>query len=128
MKPIELLAAIALGTSPIAHAAGGHDHGTDHKPAHGGLVVESHHLDFELVVKPEALQLFVRDHGKPVDVSKATGKLTLLSGNEKLELPLTPAGDHLASKGNYTLQAGRPVIAQVVFPGKASVAARFVLR
>jgi hypothetical protein len=55
----------------------------EHKPMHGGVLVAVKDIHYELVANPTALRLFVRDHGKPVDVSKTTAKLTLLSGTEK---------------------------------------------
>ena len=39
-------------------------------------------VDYELVAKPELIQLHLRDHGKPVDVSKVSAKLTLLQHGE----------------------------------------------
>ena len=72
MKLIHLITAITLGLSGLAFAAGGHDHGHEHKPLHGGIVTEVKDMDYELVAKPEQIQLFVRDHGKPADVSKAS--------------------------------------------------------
>lgn len=83
MKAINLLATLALGLAGSAHAADTHNHGHEHKPLHGGIVTEVKGMDYEFVAKPEVLQLHVRDHGKPVDVSKASAKVTLLAGTEK---------------------------------------------
>ena len=66
MKTTTLLAALALTLAGTAFAAGGHDH----SPKHGGVVAEAKDVDYELVAKPAAIQLHLRDHGKPVDVSK----------------------------------------------------------
>lgn len=54
MKTIQLLlvsALLAIGTS--AFAAGNHDHGHEHKPLHGGVVVEASDMGFELVAKAD---------------------------------------------------------------------------
>ena len=57
MKTSILLAAIALTLSGTAFAAGGHDH----SPKHGGVVAEAKDMDYELVAKPAAIQLHLRD-------------------------------------------------------------------
>ena len=92
MKTHATIAAISLTFASAAFAAGGkHDHAHEHQPMHGGVVVEVRDMDYELVAKPEAIQLHVRDHGKPADVSKASANVTLLTGAEKQEVELKPA-------------------------------------
>ena len=72
MKTQALLASITLALAGSAFAAGDkHNHAHEHKPLHGGVVVEVKDIDYELVASPTALRLYVRDHGKPVDMSKA---------------------------------------------------------
>lgn len=124
MKLSHLFASLALVASGAAFAGGNHD---DHKPKHGGIVVAGKAMDFELVAKPDVLQLYLRDHGKPMDASKATAKLTLLAGTEKQEVELTPVGDKLEAKGSFKVAAGTKVVAVVSLAGKASTA-RFVLK
>ena len=127
MKSIHFLAALALSISSLAYAAGGHDHGSDHKPVHGGIVVEANHMEFELVATPNAISLHLRDHGKPMDVSKATAKVTLLAGSQKQEIELKPERDKLVAKGAFKTEAGAKTIAQVSVNGKTTTA-RFVLK
>lgn len=127
MKFPQLLAVLALAAGGATFAADNHDHGHDHKPLHGGLVVEVKDMDYELVAKPDLLQLHLRDHGKAVDVSKFAAKLTLLSGTEKQEVELKPAGDKLEAKGNFKVATGTKVVAVVLMVGKSSTA-RFVLK
>ena len=127
MKFPQLIAALALATTGAAFAADNHAHGHEHKPLHGGLVVEVKDMDYELVAKPDLLQLHLRDHGKAVDVSKVTAKLTLLSGTEKQQVELKPAGDKLEAKGSFKVAAGTKVVAVVLTTGKYSTA-RFVLK
>ena len=62
---------------------------------HGGVVAEVKDMDFELVAKPTAIQLYLRGHGKSPDLSKATAKVTLLTGTEKQEIELKPVGKRL---------------------------------
>ena len=102
-------------------------HGHGDKPLHGGLVTEIKDMDYELVAKPDVLQLYVRDHGKPVDVSRATAKITLLSGSDKQEIDLKPSGDKLEAKGSFKVAPGTKVVAQVNLASKAATA-RFVLK
>ena len=107
MKFAQLLTVLALSTSGASFAADkhDHDHGHEHKPMHGGVVVEVKDMDYELVVKPDVLQLYLRDHGKPADISKTSAKLTLLSGSDKQEVELKPAGDKLEAKGSFKTTA-----------------------
>lgn len=124
MKPIHLIAAITLGLSGFAFAAGGHEH----KSLHGGIVTEVKDVDYELLVKPDAIMLFVRDHGKPVNISQASAKATLLSGTEKREIDLKPAGGMLEAKGNFNAISGAKVLITITLPGKPAATARFVLK
>ena len=125
MKLVRLIAALAFAATGAAFAAENHSH--DPKPQHGGAVVEVKDIEYELVAKPELLQLHLRDHGKAVDVSKATAKLTLLAGTDKQEVELKPAGDKLEAKGNFKVAANTKVVAVVSLAGKSSTA-RFVLK
>jgi hypothetical protein len=130
MKTPDLLAAIAIAlafASP-AFAAGNHGHAHDHKPMHGGVVVEVKDMDLELVAQPAAIRLYLRDHGKPTDVSQVSAKLTLLTGTEKQEVELKPAGDKLEAVGNFKVGAGTKVVAVVTNAGKPPRIARFSLR
>ena len=99
MKPIHLIAAVTLSMSGLTFAAGGHDHGHEHKPLHGGVVSEVKDMDYELVAKPDSIQLYLRDHGKPADITKGSAKLTVLSGNQKQEINLIPDGERFLAKG-----------------------------
>jgi hypothetical protein len=93
----------------------------------GGVLSTVKDVDYELIAKPDVLQLYIRDHGKPVDVSKTTAKVTLLSGSEKQEVELKPMGDKLEAKGSFKISAGTKVVAQVVSAGKTS-SVRFALK
>lgn len=127
-KTLMLIAATALLSAGAAQAAGKHEHAHDHKPLHGGVVVEVKDVDYELVAKPALLQLYLRDHGKPVDLSKASAKLTLLAGSEKQEVELKPAGDKLEAAGSFKVGAGTKVVAVVTNGGKPTGTARFTLK
>ncbi len=125
MKLVQLIATLALATTATAFAA--ENHGHDTKPLHGGALVVVKDIEYELVAKPDSLQLHLRDHGKPIDVSQASAKLTLLAGTDKQEVELKPVGDRLEAKGNFKVAANTKVVALVSVAGKSSTA-RFVLK
>ncbi len=121
MKFSQTFVALALVAAGAAFAGG------DHTPIHGGIFAAGKAMDLELVAKPDTLQLYLRDHGKPMDASKAKAKLTLLVGTEKQEVELQPAADKLEAKGSFKVPAGTKVVAVVSLGGKSSTA-RFVLK
>jgi hypothetical protein len=126
MKTQTLFACMALTLASSAFAAGEHKH--DQKPVHGGVVVEVKDIDYELVAKPTTIQLYLRDHGKQADVTKTTARLTLLSGTEKQEVDLKPAGDKLEATGTFKVGPGTKAVALVTIAGKPAGTVRFVLK
>ena len=128
MKTYPLLASFVLALAGSAFAADDkHDHAHEHKPLHGGVVVEVKDMDYELVAKATVIQIYLRDHGKPVDVSKASAKLTLLTGTEKQEVELKPAGDKLEASGSFKVGPGTKAVAVVTVGGKPATA-RFTVK
>ena len=126
-KKQALIAALLALACGLGLAAGEHHH--EQKPLHGGVVAEAGDLDFELVAKPDLIALYVRDHGKVAALTGATAKLTLLSGSEKSEATLAPAGERLEAKGAFKLGAGSKAVALVQLPGlKKTVNVRFALK
>ena len=122
-------AAFALAAAGTAFAAGDHKHAEDdHKPMHGGVVTPTKLMDYELVAKPTTIHLFLRDHGKSADVSKASAKLTLLNGTDKQEVELKPAGDKLEATGSFKVGPGTKAVAAVTLGGKSVGTVRFVLK
>jgi hypothetical protein len=120
-----VFALAALAAPGPAQAGGQHAH--DHAPKHGGVVVETRDFDLELVARAAAVQLYLRDHGKPIDISKASARLTLLTGSEKQEVELKPVGDRLEATGSFKVGPGTRAVAVVTVAGKASTA-RFSLK
>ncbi len=98
------------------------------KPIHGGVVSVVKDVNYELVAKADSIALYVTDHGKAIELTGGTAKLTILSGSERSDVPLTPAGERFEAKGNFKLGAGAKVAAQVSLPGKTAVAVRFTLK
>lgn len=129
MQLTHILAAWTVVFSGAAFAAEPHAHGHEHKPLHGGIVVEAGDIDFELVAKADSITLYVRDHGKPAATQGATGKLSLLNGSEKTEAVLVPAGDNkLEAKGSFKVGSGTKVVAAVTLAGRKPVNLRFALK
>ena len=124
MKTQALFASITLALAGSAFAAGDKH---EHKPLHGGVVVEVKDMDYELVAKPTVIQLHLRDHGKAADLTKATAKVTLLTGTEKQEVELKPAGDKLEATGSFRVGPGTKAVAVVTVAGKPATA-RFTLK
>ena len=84
-------------------------------------------LDYELVAQKNSLQLYIRDHGESIDMSKAQAKVTLLSGADKQEVELKPNGKKLEAAGNFKVSAGTKAVA-VVSNGSNKATARFVIK
>ena len=127
MKLQTLLTAAALTFTTTAFAADGHSH--DAKPLHGGVVTEASDIEFELVAKADTITLYVRDHGKPANTQGASGKLTILSGADKTEATLAPAGDNkLEAKGSFKAGPGTKFVATVTLQGKKPATMRFALK
>lgn len=125
MQTKAFLASITLALAGSAIAAGDKH---EHKPLHGGVVVEVKDMDYELVAKPAAIQLHLRDHGKPADVAKASAKLTVLNGTEKQEVELKPAGDKLEATGSFKIGPGTKAVAVVTIAGKPAGTVRFTIK
>jgi hypothetical protein len=113
-----LAAALTAGTA-WAHGDG--------VARHGGIVQMAGELKLELVAKGDAAELYLDDHGEAVPTAKLTGKLTVLSGGNKSEAKLEPAGDKLVAKG-VKLVKGDKVIAIVTTEDKQNNSARFVIK
>lgn len=123
LKTLTLCAALALA-APAALAAGNHDH----TAKHGGVVVDTKTADFEIVAKPDVLQIYVSDHGKPIKLDGAKAKVTLLNGADKSEAELSPAGDKLEAKGAFKVTKGTKGVAVITLAGKPATTARFEIK
>ncbi len=121
----KLLAVIVIGFSVIsANTALAHGGAI---PKHGGIVQTSSDLSFELVTTPEGVSIYVEDHGKPMNTTGMSGKLTVLNGTEKSEADLTPSGDRLQAKG-INLKSGAKVVAALNTVNKKAITVRFTVK
>jgi len=117
------VAAVLFGASSVAFADG------DHKTKYGGVLTVVKDVEYELVAKPDAITIYVDDHGKKVSTKGGTGKLTLLTGAEKSEVTLTPVGENgLEARGPMKVATGTKAVATITLQGKPAVSARFELR
>ena len=82
----------------------------------------------EMGVKPDTIKLYVRDHDKPLSVKEGSAKLTLLTGTDKFEVTLAPAGEALETKGTFAIIQGTKAVAVVSLPGKKVTTVRFVVQ
>lgn len=120
-KTLTFAALLALSGAAIA----ADDH---HGAKHGGIFVETKSLDFEVVAKPDLIQVYVGEHGKTVKLDGAKGKITLLNGSAKTEAELVPTGDKLEAKGSFKVAKGTKGIATVTLAGKPAATARFEVK
>lgn len=116
-----ILAALAVSAAAGASGAG-------HKARHGGTHLENKAMDMEVVAKPDVLQVYVSDHGKPLKIDGGKVKITLLNGAEKSEVELAPAGDKFEAKGAFKVAAGTKGIVLVTLAGKPGSTARFTVK
>lgn len=139
-KTMKAIAAGMIALSASAYAADdhkGHDHdkkqGVAHthesKAMHGGVVSVVKDMNYELVAKPNRLELYITDHGKPVDAKDAVATLTLLSAAGKEEVKLLPIGDNqLGGTGSFKTGAGTKALAVITMAGQFPVSVRFALK
>ena len=126
MKFSHLILAVSLSISGAAFAADNHGH--DAKPMHGGAVAEAKEVEYELVAGADKLQLYMRDHGKPVAVAGMTAKVTLLAGTEKQEAQLLAGDGKLEALGSFKVPAGTKAVVAVSKAGKSVASVRFTLK
>ena len=120
---------LALVTMAIALTATGNVFAHGAKANHGGIVQSANDLNFELVAKDGKATIYVEDHDEAFSTTGATGKLTILNGAEKTEVPLEAAGNNLlVAKGDVKLSKGAKVVAAINFADKRSVNVRFAIK
>ena len=124
---VALMVTFGFVATPAAFAAGTPD--DHHKPKFGGIVAEGKAFDAELVAKPDVLTVYVSDHGKPMSTKGARGKITLLSGTDKTEADLVPAGaNQLEARGKFNVAAGTKALVAITPEGKTASTLRFTIK
>ena len=122
------LAALALLTAPLAMAGVAHAHGSM-KPQHGGIVLMTGETLFELVTKPEGVELYVSEDDEPIASSSATAKLSIVSGAATKNAPLAPAaGNKYVAKGLKIAGGSKVTVTLVNNASKAKTFATFTVK
>ena len=99
-----------------------------HGPAqakHGGVVQKANDLSFEMVSSPTGVVIHIDDHGKPLVPTGMTGQLTILSGTQRTQVPLTVSGNTLQAAG-VQLASGSRVVATITTAQRQVMTVRFV--
>lgn len=125
LKPLltATVAALALNL-PLTAARAHMEHG---QPQFGGVVAEAGEAQFEIVGQAGKVTVHATNHGVPVPMAGASGKLTVLAGSARSEIGLKPAGDNrLAGEG--ALPAGAKLLLSVQMPGGKTLQARTELK
>ena len=99
--------------------AGAYAHGVA-TPKHGGLTDIGGETTFELVTVGQTVNIFVEDHGKPVDTKGATGELLLGSETGKRIAVLKGSGGNRLNGKATPPKRGDRVFVRVTF-GNGSV-------
>jgi len=117
MKHVTTILA-ALSIALFSFAASAH---SDSKPKHGGIMKEVNEIQYEIVAKSDQITIYVFDHGKKIALNDASGKLTMLVGKDKTEIPLSFAGDNmLIAKGMFNVTKGVKIVATIKSAGKSA--------
>lgn len=107
------LAAITLLIAPLVAGGVAYAHGST-KPQHGGIVQITGETLFELVNKPGGVELYISEHGEAIPSSSASAKLSIVSGEVKKDVPLTPAGGNKYVAKGVTAPSGSKVTVALV--------------
>ena len=99
------------------------------QPEHGGVVQLVGDMTFELVARPDGVELFVEDDGEEVNSAELAAKLTIVSAGAKSEVVLASAtGNKFEAKG-VKIAPGSKVTALLTLKDKQSkIAANFVIK
>lgn len=116
-----LVLSLSLGGAALAQKAPA--------PKHGGqtAVVAGHH-DAELLLKPDALILYLTNHGKPLVPADNAIKATIQEGGKKTELFLKAEGDHAVAKLATPINKGAIIVLSGKISGGHALSARFVAK
>lgn len=121
MKALRVLGVLMLLASAVALG-----HGST-KPLHGGVVQLVGEISFELVTRPEGVELYVIDDGEEIDSGTMSASLTVDAAGTKSEVAMLAAGGNkFVSKGTK-VPSGAKVVATLVAANQAKTKARFTI-
>ena len=116
---------VLLGTAPF-NAAQAHG-GT--QPEHGGVVQLVGDMTFELVARPEGVELYVEDDGDEVTSADLAAKLTVVSAGAKSDVTLTPAaGNKFEAKGVKIAPGAKVTVLLTLKDKQSKIAANFTIK
>lgn len=95
---------------------------------HGGHEVQVGKFHVELAVKDREVVLYVRDQAdKPIDAKTVKATANVLSGKDKANLDLAPAGEGLKGQAPFSVAKDAKVVVTFSVAGGKSEQARFSL-
>ncbi len=113
----------ALLSSGVAAAHG------NTKPLHGGIVQMVGEMSFELVVRPEGVEVYLVDDGEDVGTEGLAAKLTIVNGGATSEALLAPGGGNRFVGAGVQIPSGARVTVVVTMAANASRwSARFTVK
>ena len=99
------------------------------QPEHGGVVQLVGDMTFELVARPDGVELYVEDDGEEVNSAELAAKLTIVDAGAKSEVVLTPATGNKFEARGVKIGPGAKVTALLTLKDKQSkIAANFVIK
>jgi hypothetical protein len=119
------MALVLLGLAPFktAQAHGGT------QPEHGGVVQLVGDMSFELVTRPEGVELYVEDDGDEVTSADLAAKLTIVSAGTKSDVTLTPAaGNKFEAKGVNIAPGAKVTVLLTLKDKQSKIAANFAIK
>ena len=122
----KMTAVLAVALIPISMTCA-RAHGSGH-PRHGGIMQVANHVNFELVVEPNAATLYLVDHDAPMPTQGMSGKMTILSGQEKTEVEIKPIDGNKLQATGVKMGRGAKVVAVLNNVGGKTTTVRFAIK
>ena len=99
------------------------------QPEHGGVVQLVGDMTFELVARPDGVELFVEDDGEEINSAEFAAKLTIVNAGAKSEVVLAPATGNKFEAKAVKIAPGSKVTALLTLKDKQSkIAANFTIK
>lgn len=94
---------------------------------HGGQLRMAGAQHYELLVKPDEVNVYLTDHaGARIASAGATGVAVVFSGKAKTSIKLQPAGDNMfKGVGKFALEPDLKIVVSITLPGRAAQQASF---
>ena len=94
----------------------------------GGAMAAKGHDQFELVVRPDAVAVYVRSHGLPRDVSSTMARVSIGGTGHRHSIELKPTAEGLEGAGTFRFKPGRRATLILTRPAAPPTVVHFVLR